>query len=116
MTAEGAGASYRLDVSNVSISTYGAILTPTPRTVKVYCTVLLLQCTIYFKDPKKVAVLWVVEPICLVNVYQFFRGNCFLRYQGDVRPDDGGSKYLRSVGKLLSDCEALETQRTPSSY
>jgi len=29
MTAEGASCCYRLDVSNVSISIYGAILTPT---------------------------------------------------------------------------------------
>jgi hypothetical protein len=48
MTAEGAGACYRLDVSNVSISIYGAILTPTPWTDKVYGSVLLLQCTMCF--------------------------------------------------------------------
>jgi hypothetical protein len=58
MTAEGAGACYRLDVSNVSISIYGVILTPTPRTVKVYGrpAILLLQCTMYFKESKKTAI------------------------------------------------------------
>jgi hypothetical protein len=32
------------------------------------------------------------------------------------RPDDGGSKYLWNVGKLLPDYTALQPRRHPSSY
>jgi hypothetical protein len=38
----------------------------------------------------KMAVLWVVAPCSLLEVYQLFRGPCCLHY----RPDDGGSKDL----------------------
>lgn len=46
-TAEVAACCYRLDVSNVSISIYGVILTPTPRTDR--CAMLLLECKKYLK-------------------------------------------------------------------
>jgi hypothetical protein len=32
------------------------------------------------------------------------------------RPDDGGSKDFRNVGKLLPDYTALQPRRQPSSY
>jgi hypothetical protein len=32
------------------------------------------------------------------------------------RPDDGGSKHLRNVGKLLPDYMAEQPRRQPSSY
>lgn len=46
-TAEVAACCYRLDVSNVSISIYGVILTPTPRTDR--SAMLLLECEKYLK-------------------------------------------------------------------
>jgi hypothetical protein len=46
-TAEVAARCYRLDVSYVSISIYGVILTPTPRTGR--SAVLLLECKMYLK-------------------------------------------------------------------
>jgi hypothetical protein len=48
MTAEGAACCYRLDVSNMSISIYGVILTPTPRTDR--SVTLLLKCKKYLKE------------------------------------------------------------------
>jgi hypothetical protein len=43
----------------------------------------------------KMAVSWFVAPCSLVDVYQRFRGPCYLHHQGDdYRPDDGGSKDL----------------------
>jgi hypothetical protein len=33
-----------------------------------------------------------------------------------IRPDDGGSKHLWNVGKLLPDYTALQPRRQPSSY
>lgn len=47
-TAEVAACCYRLDVSNVSISIYGVILTPTPRSDR--CAMLLLECKKYLKN------------------------------------------------------------------
>jgi hypothetical protein len=47
----------------------------------------------------KMAVFWVVAPCSLVEVYQRFRGPCCLHH----RPDDGDSKDLWNVGKLLPD-------------
>jgi hypothetical protein len=45
----------------------------------------------------KMAVFWVVAPCSLVEVYQRFRGTCCLHHQGTHRPDDGGSKALKST-------------------
>jgi hypothetical protein len=81
----------------------------------------------------KMAVFWVVAPCSLVEVYQRFRSPCCLHHQGDeeaarvetVRdigislprarlpqlPDDGGSKDLWNVGKILPDYTAT-TQKT----
>jgi hypothetical protein len=47
----------------------------------------------------KTAVFWVVTTCSLVEVYERF-------------PDDGGSKYLLNVGKLLPDYTVLTTQKT----
>jgi hypothetical protein len=50
----------------------------------------------------KMAVFWVVAPCSLVEVHQCFRGPCCLHHQGDTHhPDDGGSKHLWNIGKLL---------------
>jgi hypothetical protein len=62
----------------------------------------------------KTAVFWVVESCNLVEVYWRFRGTCCVRYQGDC-PDDGGSKYLWNIGKLLPDYTMLQPRRQPSS-
>jgi hypothetical protein len=48
MTAEGAACCYRIDVSNMSISIHGVILTPTPRTER--SVILLLECNKYLID------------------------------------------------------------------
>jgi hypothetical protein len=48
---------------------------------------------------------WVVAPCSLIELYRRFRG-----------PDDGGSKDLWNVGKLLPDYRALQPRRQPSSY
>jgi hypothetical protein len=54
----------------------------------------------------KMAVFWIVAPCNLVEVYRRFRGTCH---------DDGGSKYLKNVCKLLPDYTALQSIRQPSS-
>jgi hypothetical protein len=60
----------------------------------------------------KVAVLWVVAPCSLVEVYQRFRGPCCLNHQGyDDGPDNGGSKDLWKVGKLLPDYTRAATHK-----
>jgi hypothetical protein len=61
----------------------------------------------------KMAVFWVVAPCSLVEFYQYFRGPCCLHHQG---PNDGGSKDLWNVGKLLPDYMTLQPRRQPSSY
>jgi hypothetical protein len=53
------------------------------------------------------AVVWVVAPCSLVEVYQRFRGPCY--------PDDGGSKDLWNVGKLLPDYTVLQPRTQQSS-
>jgi hypothetical protein len=46
----------------------------------------------------------------------FCRTGYCLHYQGDHnRPDDGGSKHLRNVGKILRDYTAQHTRRQPLS-
>jgi hypothetical protein len=57
----------------------------------------------------KMAVVWVVVPYSLV-VYRCFRGACCLHYQCD---DDGGSKRLWNVGKLLPDYTVQQPRRQP---
>jgi hypothetical protein len=61
----------------------------------------------------KMAVFWVAAPCSLVEVYQRFKGACCLHHH---RPDDGGSKDLWNVSKLLPDYTALQPKRQPSSY
>jgi hypothetical protein len=48
----------------------------------------------------KMAVFFVVVLKSLSEIYRRFRGDYFF-HQGDHNPDDGGSKDLRNVGKLL---------------
>jgi hypothetical protein len=57
-------------------------------------------------------VFWDVAPCSLVEVYWCFRGACCL----DCSPDNGGSKHLWNVGKLLPDYTALQPKWHPSSY
>jgi hypothetical protein len=52
------------------------------------------------------AVFWDVAPCSLVEIYRRFRGSCC-----DDRPDDGGSKHLWSVGKLLPDYTTQQHRR-----
>jgi hypothetical protein len=59
----------------------------------------------------KMAVNCVVAPCSLIEVFQRFRGTCCLHHQGD---EDGGSKHLRNVGKLLPDYTVLQSRRQPS--
>jgi hypothetical protein len=67
---------------------------------------------------RNMVVFWVVAPCSLVEVHQRFRGSCCLHHQGDKgdRPDDGGSRDLWNVGKLVPDYTALQPRRPPSSY
>jgi hypothetical protein len=58
------------------------------------------------------AVFWVVAPCSLVEVYRRFRGTCCLHHH---RPDDGSSKYLWNVGKLLPGYTTLQPKRQASS-
>jgi hypothetical protein len=60
----------------------------------------------------KMADFWDVAPRSLVEVYGRFRGICCLHHQGD---DDGGSKDLWNVGKLLPDYTVLQPRRQQSS-
>jgi hypothetical protein len=73
------------------------------------------------KSKLKVAVLWVVAPGSLVEFYRLFRGAYCLHRQGNdhgdtLRPNDGGSMYLRNVCKLVPDYTALQPRRQPSSH
>jgi hypothetical protein len=80
-------------------------------------------------------IFWGVALFSLVEVFRRYRSSCWLPYQGQgvtlsdrflylkpiprVRlthgPDDGGSKYLWNVGKLLPDCTAQHPRRQSSS-
>jgi hypothetical protein len=62
----------------------------------------------------KMTVFWDVAPCSLVEVYRRFRGTFFLHHQSD-QPDDGGSKYLWNVGKLLADYTAQYLEGQSSS-
>jgi hypothetical protein len=55
----------------------------------------------------EMAVFWVVASCSLVEVYLRFRAH---------RPDDGASKHLWNVCKLLPDYTAQQLRRQPSSY
>jgi hypothetical protein len=52
-----------------------------------------------------------VAPCTLVKGYWRFRGTCCLHHH---RPDDGGSKDLWNVGKLLPDYTVLQPRRQQS--
>jgi hypothetical protein len=41
---------------------------------------------------------------------------CDTSWFSPLNPDDGGRKYLRNVGKLLSDYTTQQPRRQPSSY
>jgi hypothetical protein len=72
----------------------------------------------------KMTVFWVVAPCSLVEVYQRTHrpddgGSKDLWNVGKLlthRPDDGGSKDLWNVGKLLPDYTVLQPRRQSSSY
>jgi hypothetical protein len=59
------------------------------------------------------AVFWVVAPCTLVEVYQCFRGACYLRHQGN---DDEGSKHLWNISKLLPDYMVQQPRRQSYSF
>jgi hypothetical protein len=70
-----------------------------------------------------IAVFLVVAPCSLVEVYRRLRGACRLHHQGDSwqpsrlsAADDGGSKHLWIVCKILPDYMAQQPRRQPSSY
>jgi hypothetical protein len=54
----------------------------------------------------KVAVFWLLAPCGLAEVCRRFRGFCCLHH----RPDNGGSKHLLNVGKILSDHTAQQPE------
>jgi hypothetical protein len=58
----------------------------------------------------KMAVLWAVAPCRLTWVYRRFRGLYCLHHQGD----NGNSKNLWNVGKLIPVCRALRPKIQPS--
>jgi hypothetical protein len=76
-------------------------------------TVLWTSESLVNETTNKMAVFSVVVPCSVVEVYQRFRGPCCLHQQGD---NDGGSKDLWNVGKLLRDYTALQPRRQQSSY
>jgi hypothetical protein len=60
----------------------------------------------------------VVAPYIPVRVYRRFRGACCFPQQGDkqvARADDGGSKHLWNVSKLLPDYTTQQPWRQPVS-
>jgi hypothetical protein len=63
---------------------------------EIFCLVWLFRCfpcSSVSEDHLmglKIAVFWVSMLCRLAEVYQYFRGACFLYH----RPDDGGSKHL----------------------
>jgi hypothetical protein len=61
----------------------------------------------------KTTVFWDVAPCSLVQFNQRFRGACYLRYQCD---DDGSSKHLGNIAKLLPDYTVQHPRRQSSSY
>jgi hypothetical protein len=74
--------------------------------------ILILGLKVLTAVSTKMAVFWVAAPCSLVEVYQRSRGPCCLQHH---HPDDGGSKDLWNVGKLLPDYKALQPRRQPSS-
>jgi hypothetical protein len=61
----------------------------------------------------KMAVFWVLAPCILVEVYRRVRGLCCLHHHCIECPDDGGSKQLRNVSRLLADYTAQQPLRQP---
>jgi hypothetical protein len=59
------------------------------------------------------AVFWVVAPCSLLEVYCCFRGAYCLHHH---RPDDGGSKHLWKIGKLLPNYTVQQPRIQPFSY
>jgi hypothetical protein len=60
-------------------------------------------------------VCWVVAPCSLVKINWRFNGACFLHHQGTHRPDDGGSKHLWNVCKIVPYYTAQQPRRQLSS-
>jgi hypothetical protein len=61
----------------------------------------------------KMTVFWVPEPCSLAEVYLL--ASSIIRAMSH-RPDDGGSKHLWNICKLLSDYTALLLRRQTSQY
>jgi hypothetical protein len=59
----------------------------------------------------KMTVLWDAVPCSVVEVYQYFRGACCLSHY----PNDGGSKCLWNVSKLLPDYMVQHPRKQSSS-
>jgi hypothetical protein len=78
-------------------------------TMQVCCRVA--RCPIHMEliYISKVAVICVVVPFGLMDLYQCFRGACCLHHKGDDLP-------LWNNGKLLPDCTVQEPRRQPLSY
>jgi hypothetical protein len=67
----------------------------------------------------KLDISFVVALCSLAEVHRHLRGARCLHYQVDECshcPDDGGSKHLSNVGKLLLGYMLLQPRRQPSSY
>jgi hypothetical protein len=62
----------------------------------------------------KMNVFWDVVPCGPVQVYWCFGGACCLHHQDDHCPDDGDSKNLWNVGKLLSDRRSHPSRQSSS--
>jgi hypothetical protein len=58
------------------------------------------------------AVFWDVAPCSLVEVCRSFRGAHGLYRHKVHRPDDGSSKHLRNLGRLLPGYKAPTSQKT----
>jgi hypothetical protein len=64
----------------------------------------------------KMTVFWDVAPCRLVEVYRRFRGAYCFHHRGNHRPDDGGCKNLRNVGKFIPDNTAQQPRRQSSLF
>jgi hypothetical protein len=64
----------------------------------------------------KMAAFWYITSCCLVEVDLRLRCAYCHHHQGTHRPNDGGSKHLWNVGKLLLDYTEQEPRRLSSSY
>jgi hypothetical protein len=70
---------------------------------------------------KHAFVFWNVIPCILAEAYRRFEGNCYLHFRGRRGKEylfyfeDGGSKFVRNVGKFLTEHTASRLRRQYSS-